>query len=178
MVDYTSHQQARPQLATKLVKSGATADSQNFNYYDPYAQEPTSELISEVDEAKMKEDRFMSHLDTEDYHMSDEQALLCPARVRGYAFALKIWVFLLVEQIREVEWVEDAFEKLEMNETMKMAVQALVQTHSECAEQFDDMMPGKGKGLVFLLHGPPGLGKTLTAGILVLFSSYTGIRVC
>jgi len=28
---------------------------------------------------------------------------------------------------------------------------------------FDDLIKGKGKGMVFLLHGPPGVGKTFTA---------------
>jgi len=33
---------------------------------------------------------------------------------------------------------------------------------------YDDIIKGKGEGLVFLLHGTPGLGKTL--GRYVLFS--------
>ena len=28
-----------------------------------------------------------------------------------------------------------------------------------------DFVPGKGTGLTFLLHGKPGVGKTLTAGM-------------
>ncbi|OCK72941.1 P-loop containing nucleoside triphosphate hydrolase protein [Lepidopterella palustris CBS 459.81] len=28
---------------------------------------------------------------------------------------------------------------------------------------FDDVIAGKGQGLIFLLYGPPGVGKTLTA---------------
>ncbi|KAL9625862.1 MAG: hypothetical protein Q9160_000182 [Pyrenula sp. 1 TL-2023] len=35
--------------------------------------------------------------------------------------------------------------------------------HVKQQSHFDDIIKGKGKGLVFLLHGPPGLGKTLTA---------------
>lgn len=27
-----------------------------------------------------------------------------------------------------------------------------------------DLVPGKGHGQIFLLHGPPGVGKTFTAG--------------
>jgi len=27
-----------------------------------------------------------------------------------------------------------------------------------------DLVPGKGQGQIFLLHGPPGVGKTFTAG--------------
>merc|ERR550514_578526 len=39
-------------------------------------------------------------------------------------------------------------------------VQALVE-HAH--ESFTDVVEGKGSGCVFLLHGPPGVGKTLTA---------------
>lgn len=42
--------------------------------------------------------------------------------------------------------------------------QALVESHKyHAAESIDDVIQGKGKGLVAVLHGPPGTGKTLTA---------------
>ena len=31
------------------------------------------------------------------------------------------------------------------------------------SNSFDDFVPGKGKGIIMLLAGPPGVGKTLTA---------------
>lgn len=46
-------------------------------------------------------------------------------------------------------------------------IHALVQSHAKHDKEnsdFDDIIAGKGLGLVFLLQGPPGLGKTLTAG--------------
>jgi hypothetical protein len=43
-------------------------------------------------------------------------------------------------------------------------IHSLVKIHSEKRLQFDDIIKGKGKGMVFLLHGEPGVGKTLTAG--------------
>lgn len=47
-------------------------------------------------------------------------------------------------------------------------IEALVDSHeSSNAEseklQVKDVVQGKGRGLVLLLHGPPGVGKTLTA---------------
>ena len=33
-----------------------------------------------------------------------------------------------------------------------------------------DVVEGKGRGLVILLHGPPGVGKTLTAETIALAS--------
>lgn len=32
----------------------------------------------------------------------------------------------------------------------------------------DDLMAGKGNGLIMLLHGGPGTGKTLTAGMFFM----------
>jgi len=42
---------------------------------------------------------------------------------------------------------------------------ALVQAHSNNSDTgFDDIINGKGKGPVLLLHSAPGVGETLTAG--------------
>jgi hypothetical protein len=46
-------------------------------------------------------------------------------------------------------------------------IKALVNIHKKPRErnkEFDNIIAGKGKGLIFLLSGPLGLGKTLTAG--------------
>ena len=45
----------------------------------------------------------------------------------------------------------------------KDLLRRLVESHGENNSGFDDMISGKGKGLVGLLLGPPGVGKTLTA---------------
>ncbi len=46
----------------------------------------------------------------------------------------------------------------------KDVVRALVESHSYSASRnIDDVIQGKGQGLVAVLHGPPGTGKTLTA---------------
>ena len=68
----------------------------------------------------------------------------------------------------------NGFEDLELPIGHKDVVQALVQTHfrrisqkgdpssGENEEQFD-LVRDKGKGLLILLHGAPGVGKTSTA---------------
>jgi SpoVK/Ycf46/Vps4 family AAA+-type ATPase len=50
-----------------------------------------------------------------------------------------------------------------MEESIKQIIYKLVISHSVGASDFDDFIQGKGKGLVGLLFGPPGSGKTLTA---------------
>jgi DNA polymerase III delta prime subunit len=38
-----------------------------------------------------------------------------------------------------------------------------VECHRETEDDFDDFIEGKGRSLIFLLSGPSGVGKTLTA---------------
>ncbi len=58
----------------------------------------------------------------------------------------------------------------------KELVQALVSKHTQrvtagsSASHFDDIVKGKGRGLILVLHGPPGVGKTLTAECVAEFS--------
>lgn len=51
-----------------------------------------------------------------------------------------------------------------LGEDKKHIIRTLVENHANTAERrMPDIVEGKGKGLVILLHGPPGVGKSLTA---------------
>lgn len=86
--------------------------------------------------ASDKEERFMSHLNTLDYEITPEQALLCPARVRGYSFEEKSWAFFMVDEVQEIDWRPDAFDSLQLDDRMKSAILALVSAHQD-DESFD-----------------------------------------
>lgn len=45
----------------------------------------------------------------------------------------------------------------------KELILALTESQVENKDGFDDVIQGKGKGMIMLLSGPPGVGKTLTA---------------
>lgn len=45
----------------------------------------------------------------------------------------------------------------------KELILALTESQVENKDEFDDVIQGKGKGMIMLLSGPPGVGKTLTA---------------
>ncbi|KAI2466558.1 P-loop containing nucleoside triphosphate hydrolase protein [Annulohypoxylon bovei var. microspora] len=95
--------------------------------------------------------------------LSDEDALVANATVRGYAFAVKQFLEFFVDKVAPIEWNERCFDDLVLDQDTKKTVQAVVATHSSSRDGFDDIVKGKGQGLVCVLHGPPGVGKTLTA---------------
>ncbi|KAJ1337992.1 hypothetical protein MN608_00850 [Microdochium nivale] len=91
--------------------------------------------------------------------LSDEDACLTNATVRGYSFSAKKFLEFYVEQLSPIEWNDDCFDALVLDAGVKKTVQALVSSHTREREKFDDIIKGKGQGLVCVLHGPPGVGK-------------------
>lgn len=95
---------------------------------------------------------------------SDEEYLIASPVVLGFSFAEKLWLEFTVSGIKDIQWNEAAYESLVLEPKTKDIVKALVESHKyHAAESIDDVIVGKGKGLVAVLHGPPGTGKTLTA---------------
>ncbi|KAI0851001.1 P-loop containing nucleoside triphosphate hydrolase protein [Daldinia vernicosa] len=95
--------------------------------------------------------------------LSDDDASITNATVRGYAFGVKQFLEFFVDKISPIEWNIHCFDNLVLDPATKKTVQAVVSTHSSSRDGFDDIVKGKGQGLVCVLHGPPGVGKTLTA---------------
>lgn len=62
----------------------------------------------------------------------------------------------------DVEWNKKSFENLVIDAKAKEMIQALV-SHQVESEKGTDLIHRKGKGLIILLHGGPGTGKTFTA---------------
>ncbi|KAI9874942.1 MAG: hypothetical protein M1830_009098 [Pleopsidium flavum] len=88
--------------------------------------------------------------------------MLLPPNIFGFNMQEKKWVNLCVDRISPVAWNKQAFESLVVDENTKILITALV-TNKITAEKATDLMSGKGNGLIVLLHGGPGTGKTLTA---------------
>lgn len=81
-------------------------------------------------------------------------------RVQGFSMRLKRWGWLDVEGLQPVKWRTDAFDQLVLAPTYKQTLLSLVK---HAGSSFTDFIDGKSGGLVFLLNGPTGAGKTLTA---------------
>ncbi|KAJ0374262.1 hypothetical protein COL26b_007508 [Colletotrichum chrysophilum] len=83
---------------------------------------------------------------------------LFPNIVPGFDLRLDVEV----DQIQDVVWNEHAFKSLVANEDMKTLILALV-TNQIDSKRGTDVIDNKGNGLIMLLHGSPGTGKTFTA---------------
>ncbi|KAL4986817.1 P-loop containing nucleoside triphosphate hydrolase protein [Aspergillus falconensis] len=88
--------------------------------------------------------------------------ILLPATIPGFGFHDKKWISVSVEGIRDIQWNAEAFNHLVLKHTKKELIKALVAKHT-AASDTNDVIEGKGNGLILLLHGGPGTGKTLTA---------------
>ncbi|SMR61103.1 unnamed protein product [Zymoseptoria tritici ST99CH_1E4] len=101
--------------------------------------------------------------------LTDEQCLLANATVRGFSFTEKRWFDFFVDKLAPAGWLQNSFSQLVLPSAQKDLVQALVANHTQQTHEFDDIVKGKGKGLIMVLHGPPGVGKTLTAETVAEF---------
>lgn len=95
--------------------------------------------------------------------LTDEQKLICTPFVRGYSFRDKQWLNFSVDSLHDIVFNTRAFESLVLPGDEKELILGFASTPEQYRRQFDDVVEGKGRGMVILLCGPPGTGKTLTA---------------
>jgi len=57
-------------------------------------------------------------------------------------------------------YYSNSLEKLRIQTQVKDDIKLVIENYRDID---NDVVSGKGGGIIFLLHGPPGVGKTLTA---------------
>ena len=157
MIDYKMYTRQVPASAVRLDKDPATE----------IEEDPETGYCSKDCKACKREKGLVGKSDAHERDtVYNTEALLCPGFVRGFALTDKVWAEFQIDKLTDISWNDQAYSRLEMNEEFKEVISALVNSHANHgkASEFDDIIAGKGLGLVFLLQGPPGLGKTLTAG--------------
>lgn len=92
----------------------------------------------------------------------DDFFLRLPSSIAAFNMREKKWHTVAVDSLRNVSWNTDAFNTLAVDQKTKTLLEALVTNKIE-ADRGTDVVAGKGTGLIVLLHGGPGTGKTLTA---------------
>ena len=97
-------------------------------------------------------------------NMTEDEYIICTDVVRGYCLTQRKWGSFYISFLSDIKWNETAFDSFIFDARYKKIILSLVEAHGKSAAEFDDIIKGKGLGMVFLLHGEPGVGKTLTAG--------------
>jgi len=102
----------------------------------------------------------------------DEDLILLPSRVMGYSYRDRTFNAFNIERLEPITQKSEGFAGLELPKGHQELVEALVKEHFIKKEAYEkhgistpgmDIVAGKGKGLIMLLHGFPGVGKTSTA---------------
>ncbi|KAI0403448.1 hypothetical protein F4802DRAFT_599046 [Xylaria palmicola] len=153
-----------------------------LDYQTYYKFHPTAEAFKFSNKMKAAYDRWSETIPkNSSLHAID--MILLPPGIHGFFMKEKKWVHLLVAQIQPVNWNKAAFDRLVLPKRTKNLVKALVMVRKQTPENArvetglkrkrDDIIAGKGGGLIMLLHGGPGTGKTLTAGKDMIIANHT-----
>lgn len=94
------------------------------------------------------------------HECSDDMLWLTDAFLRGFSFMTKRWGRFSVANMSNINFRKEAYDQLVLEPSKKTLIRSLVQNASK---GFGDIIDSKGGGCIFLLHGTPGVGKTLTA---------------
>ncbi|KAJ3542043.1 hypothetical protein NM208_g4314 [Fusarium decemcellulare] len=107
--------------------------------------------------------------------LTPEDLSLLPSRLFVYSLRHRKFVNADIENLKQPPVMSNPFDELKISTPHKQLIRSVVQDHfdkksiqrelqTEGLEPMEqDFIRGKGKGLVILLHGAPGVGKTATA---------------
>ncbi|EEH40126.2 hypothetical protein PAAG_08975 [Paracoccidioides lutzii Pb01] len=113
-----------------------------------------------------KDQKTVKPLNLDAKNMTGKEYILCSPMVLGFSLSKRVWAEFAISNIRPIDWSQlSSFDHLEIPKEKKIMIQMMVESYRPGSEisSFDDIVVGKGRGLIFLLYGPPGDGKTLTA---------------
>lgn len=178
----------RLKISGGIISAPTEADPREV--FDPLPVKRGEDLLSDVfDDYIIDLDRrndFVNSTTLLRYHniaetsLSDDYVMLLPVRVYGYAMLNRKWFPLNINLVKDitpdqVRTTAAGYEDLVLPGGHKKILQAIVKnqvrdpklTSGEREEDPDefqmDVVKGKGEGLIILLHGAPGVGKTSTA---------------
>jgi hypothetical protein len=131
----------------------------------------------EVDEKERSDFRenskhlFESCEDPDQLH--EDHKRLLPPMVYGFVLRTRKWATFDIDVLQLPDYANSSWDDLVIDPQTKRTVLALVENHerpgSNSSARMErvlssvELVQGKGRGLIILLHGEPGVGKTSTA---------------
>lgn len=149
-------QEVECQITGRIV-----VDIESFNRFSPWRVRYLNDWNAN-DLEKFSKHKEQMGLTDDKFVLPPYYQMLARSRTRGYSLKFKKWLDFFVEQISEVVWNSNAFERLVLPPDQKELILSFSESQL-AGSNFDDIIQGKGKGIICLLSGPPGVGKTLTA---------------
>ncbi|KAF1991107.1 P-loop containing nucleoside triphosphate hydrolase protein [Aulographum hederae CBS 113979] len=120
--------------------------------YDFRFDQIQNEAIASADDAKSGDK----------IELTEEELLICTSTLKGYSLRTKEWLEFDVAPVLDIQFSNNAWESLALDNGYKKMLLGFAKSQSNIGNEFDDVIEGKGKGMILLLEGPPGVGKTLT----------------
>ncbi|KAI1276257.1 P-loop containing nucleoside triphosphate hydrolase protein [Xylaria sp. FL0933] len=112
--------------------------------------------------------------------LTPHQYFLCSYEMPAFVFKTRTWELLHVRDFAEPKFDENLVNHLVMDPQRKQLLKALAKCFARADKNGEklkgepwsaDYIQGKGNGLIFLLHGRPGVGKTYTAECIAAFTN-------
>ncbi|KAK0710017.1 hypothetical protein B0T26DRAFT_723802 [Lasiosphaeria miniovina] len=158
---YKGQGQVLPKLSRNTLKLESEEDGSESDDDDDDENESDDGSDTEQTVAVVKEDM---ERDEELNELTPTECILAPPRVRGFDLRTKEWCLFDIDDVKETAWDETPYEKLVLPGGDKEKELILgFSKHRASNRGFDDFVRQKGRGIIILLCGPPGVGKTLTA---------------
>ncbi|KAI1324566.1 hypothetical protein F5Y16DRAFT_423877 [Xylariaceae sp. FL0255] len=112
-------------------------------------------------------------------NLTADELMLLPKRIFAYALRERKFFSGNIQSFHRINLEGDPFASLKIDEEHIRTVKSVVWSHfqkkeMESRQDFlpqmnQDLIRGKGRGLVILLHGAPGVGKTATAEAVAMW---------
>ncbi|KAI3324918.1 P-loop containing nucleoside triphosphate hydrolase protein [Xylariaceae sp. AK1471] len=159
VIDASAHAKANPNLQLYLKQLGRVQAMVDVQAEDSDGEWSDHALDYDDGDLDIEDDAILKRRRP----LTEEQLLLCTPIIRGYALRTKLWLEFFVDSVGEIVFNDNAFDSLVLPEEHKSLILAVTQAQVKNKDIFDDVIAGKGRGMIMLLSGSPGIGKTLTA---------------
>jgi hypothetical protein len=90
--------------------------------------------------------------------------MICSSTLEVFSLDNQDWYHVEITNLKPKHWRPESFDRLVLDKHNKENLLRLAKNNSRLVQssKSKDIIEGKGKGVVLLLHGPPGVGKTVS----------------